>query len=153
MLSWEKKLDAIDTTQELFPTCFACGKDNPVGLQLDFTKDGSEARSEFTISERYEGWYGFIHGGIICTILDEAMAYTYFPDTKGVTAKAEFRFRQPAPVGEPMVVTARLVKRTRKLLTAEATLALKDGTILAESTARAYIVNPGHGPPMADVPA
>ncbi len=34
MLSWEKKLNAIDTTQEMFPTCFACGKDNPVGLQL-----------------------------------------------------------------------------------------------------------------------
>ncbi|HEY48943.1 MAG TPA: PaaI family thioesterase [Dehalococcoidia bacterium] len=142
MLSWEKKLAAIDTTQELFTSCFACGRDNPVGLKLDFKKEGNEARSEFTISELYEGWYGFIHGGIICTILDEAMAYTYFPETKGVTAKAEFRFRQPAPVGVPMVVTARLVKKTRKLLTAEATLTLDDGTIIAESTSQAYIVNP-----------
>ena len=142
MLSWEKKLAAIDTTQELFPTCFACGRDNPVGLKLDFRKEGNEARSEFTISELYEGWYGFIHGGIICTILDEAMAYTYFPAIKGVTAKAEFRFRQPAPVGVPMVVTARLVKKTRKLLTAEATLTLDDGTVIADGTSQAYIVNP-----------
>ena len=142
MLSWEKKLAAIDSTQELFPTCFGCGKENPVGLQLDFIKDGNESRSEFTISELYEGWYGFIHGGIICTILDEAMAYTYFPEIKGVTAKAEFRFKQPAPVGVPMAVTARLVKKTRKLLTTEATLTLDDGTVIAESTAQAYVVNP-----------
>ena len=141
MLSWEKKLSGIDANQESFPTCFACGQDNPVGLKLEFTHDGNEARSEFTVSANYEGWFGFVHGGIICTILDEAMAYTFFPKTKGVTAKAEIRFRQPAPVDVPMVVTARLVKRTRKLLTTTATITLKDGTVVAESTALAYIVN------------
>ncbi len=145
MLSWEKKLSAIDASQEAWTTCFACGQENPVGLKLEFTKDGNESRSEFTISEHYEGWHGVVHGGIVCTILDEAMAYTYFPETKGLTAKAEFRFRQPAPVGVPMVVTGRLVKRTRKLLTTEATITLKGGTVVAESTARAYVVDSNRG--------
>lgn len=143
MLSWENKLLAIDAAQENFPTCFGCGQDNPVGLKLEFNQEGNRATSEFTISELYEGWYGFVHGGIICTVLDEAMAYTYFPRIKGVTAKAEFRFRQPAPVGVPMVVTGELVKRTRKLLTTTARITLKDGTVVAESTAQAYIVNSG----------
>lgn len=142
MLSWEKKLAVIDSSQESFPRCFACGQDNPVGLKLKFSKEGDEASSEFTVSDLYEGWYGFVHGGIISTILDEAMAYTYFPKIKGVTARAEVRYRQPAPVGVQMVVTARLVKKTRKTLTTTATIKLKDGSVVAESTAQAYIVNP-----------
>jgi len=142
MLSWEKKLAGIDVSQESFPNCFACGVNNPAGLKLKFTKDGDTARSEFTVSERHEGWPGFLHGGIICTILDEAIAYACFPQTKSVTAKAEFRFRQPAPVNVPMVATATLVKKTRKLLTATATLTLKDGTVLAEATAQVYVLNP-----------
>jgi acyl-coenzyme A thioesterase PaaI-like protein len=147
MLSWEKKLAGIDASQESFPNCFACGVNNPTGLKLKFTKDGDEARSEFALGERYEGWPGILHGGIICTILDEAIAYACFPQIKSVTAKAEFRFRQPAPVNVPMAVTARLVKKTRKLLTATATITLKDGTVLAEATAQVYVLNPRlHGP-------
>ena len=141
MLSWEKKLSDIDGNQESWPTCFACGHDNPVGLKLEFIRDGDEAKCEFTINEHYEGWYGVVHGGIVCTILDEAMAHTYFPRIKGVTAKAEFRFRRPAPVGVPMIVSARLLRKTRKLLTTEAKITLTDGTLVAESTARAYVVN------------
>lgn len=142
MLSWERKLLAIDARQESFPNCFGCGVNNPAGLKLKFTNDGDEARSEFTISKHYEGWPGFMHGGIICAILDEAMAYTFFPQIKGVTAKADFRFRQPAPVGVPMVVTARLVKKTRKLLTITAIMTLRDGTVVAEATAQAYVLDP-----------
>jgi acyl-coenzyme A thioesterase PaaI-like protein len=141
MLSWEKKLAGIDVNQSEFCMCFACGKDNPVGLKLKFVKDGDEARGEFTISELYQGWRGFVHGGIISTILDEAMAYTYFPQIKGVTAKTEIRIRQPVPIGVPLVATGRLVKKTRKLLTAAATITLKDGTVVAESTAQVYVVN------------
>jgi len=141
MLSWEKKLAGIDVNQSEFPMCFACGKDNPVGLKLKFVKDGDEARGEFTISELYQGWRGYVHGGIISTILDEAMAYTYFPQIKGVTARTEIRIRQPVPIGVPLLATGRLVKKTRKLLTAAATITLKDGTVVAESTAQVYVVN------------
>jgi acyl-coenzyme A thioesterase PaaI-like protein len=143
MLSWESKLSAIDAGQESFDTCFACGRDNPVGLKLRFVRGPGEARCEFTISKHYEGWDGVVHGGIVCTILDEAMAHAYFPETKGLTAKAEFRFRQPARVGVPMVVTGRLVKRTRKLLTTEAVIRLEDGTVVAEGIAQAYVVGRG----------
>ena len=141
MLSWEKKLVGIDASQSEFPMCFGCGQKNPVGLKLKIIKDGDEASGEFTIGELYQGWRGFAHGGIISTILDEAMAYTFFPEIKGVTAKTEVRIRQPAPVGVPMVVTARLLRKTRKLLTTIATISLKDGTVVAESTAQSYVVN------------
>ncbi len=139
-MEWRRKLAHVDADQDSWPTCFACGKENPIGLKLAFEKVGNEAIGEVTLSELYEGWYGVVHGGIVCTVLDEAMAYTYFPDTRGVTVKAEFRFRQPAPVGVPMVAVGRLVKRTRKLLDTTATLSLRDGTVIAEASARAYVV-------------
>jgi uncharacterized protein (TIGR00369 family) len=140
MLSWEKKLTGIDANQSEFPMCFACGKDNPVGLKLKIVKDGDKSRGEFIISELYQGWRGYVHGGIISTILDEAMAYTYFPEIKGVTAKTEIRIRQPVPIGVTLVATGKLVKKTRKLLTAAAVITLKDGTVVAESTAQVYVV-------------
>jgi uncharacterized protein (TIGR00369 family) len=141
MRSWDKKLAGIDLNQSEFPMCFACGKDNPVGLKLKIVKDGNEARGEFTVSEFYQGWRGYVHGGIIFTILDEAMAYAYFPEIKGVTAKTEVRIRQPVPIGVPLVVTGRVVKKTRKLFTTAAEITLRDGTVLAESTAQVYVVN------------
>jgi uncharacterized protein (TIGR00369 family) len=140
MLSWEKKLAGIDANQSEFPMCFACGKDNPVGLKLKLVKNGDESRGEFIISELYQGWRGYVHGGIISTILDEAMAYTYFPEIKGVTAKTEIRIRQPVPIGVTLVARGKLVKKTRKLLTATAVITLEDGTVVAESTAQVYVV-------------
>ena len=141
MLSWEKKLAGIDVNQGEFPMCFACGKDNPVGLRLKIVKDGDEARGEFTVSEFYQGWRGYVHGGIIFTILDEAMAYAYFPEIRGVTAKTEVRIRQPVPIGVPLVVTGRVVKKTRKIFTTSAEITLQDGTLLAESTAQVYVAD------------
>ncbi len=153
MLSWEKKLAGIDANQSEFPMCFACGKDNPVGLKLKIVKDGDEARGEFTVSELYQGWRGYVHGGIIFTILDEAMAYAFYPEIRGVTAKTEVRIRQPVPIGVPLVVTGRVVKKTRKLFTTAAEITLKDGTVLAESTAQVYVVNLGKGPaPLKSTP-
>ena len=104
-------------------------------------KNGDEARGEFTISDLYQGWRGYVHGGIIFTILDEAMAYAFFPEIRGVTAKTEVRIRQPVPIGVQLVVTGRVVKKTRKLFTTAAEITLRDGTVLAESTAQVYVVN------------
>jgi len=143
MFSWEKKLAGIDANQSEFPMCFACGKENPVGLKLKFEKHGDEARSIFTISELYQGWRGFVHGGILFTILDEAMAYAYWPEIKGVTAKTEVRIRQPVPIGVPLSVMGRVVKKTRKIFTVNAEITLSDGTVLAESTAQVYVVSRG----------
>ena len=55
--------------------CFVCGKDNPDGMRLRFTYD-EERNSfvcQFRLGKRYTGPPGHCHGGIIATILDEAM--------------------------------------------------------------------------------
>jgi len=56
--------------------CFACGRNNPDGMRLKFSYD--EERncfvSRFRLGKRFTGPPGHCHGGIIATILDEAMA-------------------------------------------------------------------------------
>ena len=56
-------------------TCFVCGPDNPEGMRLVFTLD--EERNtfvcHFNLGDRYTGPPGHCHGGIIASILDDAM--------------------------------------------------------------------------------
>ena len=55
--------------------CFGCGKKNPFGLRLKFKRDGKSVRTEYTPGEYYQSWPDIIHGGIIVTMLDEAMGH------------------------------------------------------------------------------
>ena len=122
--------------------CFGCGLENPIGLKLKFECGDGRAMAEFTSSELHQGWPGFVHGGILFTLLDEAMAYTFYPEgLKGVTAKAEVRFRQPVPIGETLVVEAAIAKRSRRLIESKATISLRDGIVVAEGKALMYLVD------------
>jgi len=114
--------------------CFACGQDNPIGLRLRFTVDGDSVRAEFTPGPQYQGYAGVLHGGIVAAVLDDAMANLFhLRGQESVTARLEIRFRREAPVGQRLVVTARLTGERQRLFTAEAALTLPDGTPLAEA--------------------
>ena len=55
------------------------------------------------LERRFEGWDGVIHGGILCTILDEVMAWALVgEDNWGVTARMAVDFRKPVAVGMPI---------------------------------------------------
>lgn len=114
--------------------CFACGQENPIGLRLRFTADGDTVRAEFTPGTHYQGYDGVVHGGIVAAALDDAMAQLFhMKGQESLTARLEIRFRQEAPVGRPLVVTAWLTGERAKLFTAEAALSLPDGTRLADA--------------------
>lgn len=114
--------------------CFACGQENPVGLRLRFTADGDTVRAEFTPGPHYQGYDGVVHGGIVAAALDDAMAQLFhMKGQESRTARLEIRFRREAPVGQPLVVTARLTGERTRLFTAEAALSLPDGTRLADA--------------------
>ena len=131
---------SIDTVKS--PTmCFCCGKDNPIGLKLDFTWDNGIARAEFTPTELHQGWSGIVHGGIVSCLLDEGLTYaTYFTGIDCLTARMQVRLRRPILIGEPLTITSSIRKKTRRLVETQATLSLKDGTPVAEGTATMYVV-------------
>ena len=121
--------------------CFACSKENPIGLKLNFTREGDIARAEFTPREFYQGWPGYTHGGILFTLLDEAAGYAVrYLGLHCVTAKTEVRFTKMAPIGEPILLEGRVVKNNPRLIETEATLSSKDGTNIARSQSIWYVV-------------
>ncbi len=103
--------------------CYVCGKENPAGLGVEFEID-RERRSisaKFTPSEIYQGYEGIIHGGVLSTLLDEAMAkLTVSLGIPAVTAEITVAFKAPAAPGEELLVSGRLTHEARRLVQAEA---------------------------------
>jgi len=120
--------------------CFGCGDKNPIGLKLKFRREGKGVRTDYTPDKMHQGWDDIIHGGIITTVLDEAMAYAAgYEGIKCVTATVETRFRRPLSVGEPTVVTAWVSKNCRRFIETAARMTLTDGTLVAECTATQFV--------------
>jgi len=139
MVNWPRV--SIDTNRE-FSHCFGCGRDNPIGLKLHFRMEDKQARTEFTPNQLHQGWKGFVHGGILGCMLDEAMSYAaLLQGIECITAEMKIRLRQPVPIDQPLTITASITKRERKLLKTEASILLKDGTLVAESTGTLFVLN------------
>ncbi|MCC6313245.1 MAG: PaaI family thioesterase [Thermomicrobiales bacterium] len=117
--------------------CFGCGEHNPHGLHLVFARqlDDSVA-AEFTPRPYDEGFLGVVHGGIVTTMLDEAMAWAAFANRAwAMTVKLDVRFRRPVEVGVPLRIVGRLVvNRGRLLETAGEIRRAADDALLAEAT-------------------
>jgi hypothetical protein len=95
---------AIETPDGRFEfaehNCFACGTLNAGGLGLDLHVERGRSWTELALERRFEGWENVIHGGILCTILDEVMAWALVgEDNWGVTARMTLDFRHPVTVG------------------------------------------------------
>src|SRR5215212_2455547 len=106
--------------------CFGCGDDNPIGLHLRFAGDGDCVRASFTPSCDHQGFGNIVHGGIISTVLDEAMAWaTARAGFWAMTGDMRVRFRRPLTIGEPTVVTARVSRARGRLVTTVGELVLE----------------------------
>jgi len=102
---------------EAAPMCFACGPDNPVGLKIRFDVQGDECTAEFTPNDNHVGFSDTVHGGIIYTALDDVTAnILYQQGRKAHTAKCEIRYRQPARVGEKLLLKGWIETERRRLI-------------------------------------
>lgn len=142
MVTWPRI--SLDMNRD-YRLCFGCGEDNPIGLKLSFQWDGKTARTEFTPQGFHQGWPGLVHGGILVCLLDEAMTYTaVFEGINCITARIQVGLKRPAAINEPLLVTSSMTKKSRKLVETRATVALKDGTPVAEGIATHYVVSSNH---------
>ncbi len=90
--------------------CFGCGGDNAAGMKLTFEQDNVNRRivGRFVLGERYQGGAGFAHGGIIATLLDEAMGKVCrFREVRAVTAELTVEYLKPVNVRSGIVVEGR----------------------------------------------
>lgn len=119
--------------------CFACGKENPIGLKLNFEVDRKlrTIKTEFIPSKSYQGYKDITHGGIISTVLDEAMVKLALGlGINAVTASMDIRFRKPLFVGERVKISAEFLKEIKRVIEAKASAIKDDGTVIAEAKAR-----------------
>src|SRR3984885_8028604 len=90
--------------------CFVCGTDNPAGMKLKFNYD--EERDcfvcRFRLGKRYTGPPGHCHGGIIATILDEAMGKgNKLRHVVALTSEIKGNYLKPVPLNKPLRVESR----------------------------------------------
>jgi len=97
--------------------CFACGTLNAGGLGLELHVEPGRSWVELALDRRFEGWEGVIHGGILCTILDEVMAWALVgEDNWGVTARMAVDFRRPVEVGKPIRAEGWITRSRRRIV-------------------------------------
>jgi acyl-coenzyme A thioesterase PaaI-like protein len=122
--------------------CYACGKKNEKGLHLEFSFFEKEKRIETTFlpSSFHQGWKGVVHGGIVATVMDEAMAkLVHRLGYHALTASLDIRFKDVAKTLEPLKVRAEITKLAKKLIFAKAVASREDGEIVAEAHAKLMI--------------
>ncbi len=115
--------------------CFACGTDNPIGLKLDFYRQGNSVCSDVVLSRNHVGWQNMAHGGIISTLLDEVMSWTviYFKKAFSVTRRMHVRYLKPVPVGAELTAKGTITSDGKpRTCKAEAVLLDRQGNVLAK---------------------
>ncbi len=136
---FDEDLDEENLPEDGF--CFACGVKNPIGLHLDFHIDDEHFKAEKTLNREYQSFTGVVHGGIVSTMLDEAMGgYLYNTGEKAVTARMEIRYRKPTPVGAKLFIEGWVVSRKGRFIDLKSQISLEDGSITAEGKARMALV-------------
>jgi acyl-coenzyme A thioesterase PaaI-like protein len=119
--------------------CFACGRDNPSGLSLDFRNENGKTVSSFTPLKIHQGFKDIVHGGIITTILDEAMMKAVLSrEIKALTAEIYVRFKSPLMVGDACIIEAEIKKMGTRLIETSARLIKDSGTVVAEAEAKLF---------------
>jgi uncharacterized protein (TIGR00369 family) len=125
--------------------CFACGKNNPDGMHLRFIYDeeGKRFVCRFRLSRRYMGPPGHAHGGIIATILDEAMGkVNKIHNVVALTSQITVEYLKPVPLGKPLRVESREFSvRGRRHINAAEILDSR-GHVLARGRGTFIAVNP-----------
>ncbi len=115
--------------------CFGCGPANQTGLRLEFllAEDGSVV-SFPVVANAFEGHPGYLHGGVIATLLDEAMSKAVRAQgSTSMTRKIEVDYLRPVPSEVPIRLEGRVVRNEARKRWAEARILNENGKLLAEA--------------------
>jgi len=114
-------------------------------MRLVFDRDETKRRilGRFRLGAEFQGGIGFIHGGIIATVLDEAMGKVCrFSDVRAVTAELNIQYLRPIRVGEEIHVEAFEESRNGRNLIHSGEIRNGNGEVLAKAKGRFVIIDP-----------
>ncbi len=121
--------------------CFVCGSagDNPRSLALDILWNEEEGNTEIALSpdSSWCGYEGIVHGGIIASVFDDAMAWAVKKEigTWAMTGEMSIRYLRPVKSGKTYVAKGKVDKRTGRRVNASGVLTDDEGKKMAEATA------------------
>jgi uncharacterized protein (TIGR00369 family) len=127
-----------------YPGCMACGKANPRGLQLDLFFVDGRVETRFRLPAYAQGFPGSAHGGVLCTILDEVMAWAAIETSRRffVTGEMTVRFLAPAVPGDEVVGRGEVLEDRRRYLVCRGEILAADGRQLAKAEGKFFAVSP-----------
>jgi uncharacterized protein (TIGR00369 family) len=128
--------------------CFGCSPVNPVGLRLKFAIETSgsgdvTATAPVQLTRHYEGPIGYIHGGVIATLMDEAMSKLNKPlKVSAMTRRLEIEYFRPSPVDVLLTLVGRHVRREGRKLFHHAELLNTEGEMLVRAKGLFIVIEP-----------
>jgi acyl-coenzyme A thioesterase PaaI-like protein len=126
--------------------CVACGNRNGQGLRLEFSvREAGYVEASFGCDAAFEGFPGFLHGGIIATLLDAAMTNCLFAHGFiGLTGELKVRYYHPVSIGKVARAYAWLERSVHRLHGIRSELE-QDGVIKAAASSRFLETDPAFG--------
>jgi uncharacterized protein (TIGR00369 family) len=122
------------------PNCVVCGPANRAGLHLQLHVDPAtgEISTTFTPAIEHTGFEGILHGGVLATVLDEALVWSAIWSSKHACVAGELnvRFRRPGLVGVTITCRARVTASRSRLIEATAELLDPHGQLIAEGSGK-----------------
>ena len=120
--------------------CFGCGDDNHAGLHLKFFVDeAGRVLCRFRLAAQFQGPPGHAHGGIIATVLDEAMSKANrHRNIVAMTRHMSIDYRRPVPLENDLILEGWSEKDTQSASghKQQCSAEIRDasGTVLASAT-------------------
>ncbi len=125
--------------------CFVCGQDNPDGMKLKFILDEERQTfvCRFRLSKRYTGPPGHCHGGIIASILDDAMGkVNKLHHVVALTREMTVEYLKPVPLHKPLRVEGREISKCGRTHVNAAEILNEKGEVLARSRGIFIAIDP-----------
>src|SRR5438309_6496532 len=117
------------------PNCLVCGRTNPHGLHLSLHVDPASnlVTTTLTPTRDHIGFEGIIHGGLLATVLDEAMVWaaTWQGRRFCVCGEMTIRFRKAAEVGKPLIIRASVTSARSRMIQTSGQVMDQAGDVLA----------------------
>jgi uncharacterized protein (TIGR00369 family) len=125
--------------------CFVCGQHNRGGMKLKFILDEERQTfiCKFRLSSRYTGPPGHCHGGIIASILDDAMGkVNKLHHVVALTREMTIEYLKPVPLHKPLRVEGHEIQKKGRTHVNSAEILNDNNEVLARSKGIFIAIDP-----------
>jgi uncharacterized protein (TIGR00369 family) len=125
--------------------CYGCGVDNKEGMRLKFVYDADRNSmvARIRLRSRYTGPPGHVHGGVIATILDEAMGKVMkIHNVIALTSRMEVQYLKPVPLQQTLIAEGKPKSHRGRRYWTVAEIRNQQGDVLARGKGLFVAIDP-----------